>query len=171
MKKIIYIALSLLILVLLIILTIYLNGSRNDKSQLAAVSSEVVTNPNQTKGEEIIMTTFQKSGNFIKIDPLHYASGEVTVTKDGDYYYLNFSKDFSSADGPDLYVYLSSKQNYRNIALGGVDTSKTLNLGLLKSISGAQTYKVSKDDFEKYADSVIMWCKQFGVQFSRADLK
>lgn len=171
MKKIIYTVLFLLGLVALALIAVYINGSFADKSKVAAVTSEITQSPIETRSTDPVFTTFKKSGNFIKIDPLHYAAGTVSVTRDQDYYYLNFAKDFSSADGPDLYVYLSSKQNYRNIALGGVDTSKTLNLGLLKSISGAQTYKVSKDDFEKYADSVIMWCKQFGVQFSRADLK
>lgn len=112
-----------------------------------------------------------KSGEFIKIDPLHYASGGVSVEKFGENYKIKFENNFSAANGPDLYVYISEPQNYRNIALGGVDTSKTLNLGALKKQKSAQEYLVSKKDFEKYGDSVIIWCKQFGVQFSRADLK
>lgn len=112
-----------------------------------------------------------KSGKFNKIDPLHYASGAATVEQIGENYKIKFASNFSSADGPDLYVYLSEPQNFKNIALGGVDTSKTLNLGLLKKLSGSQEYLVSKDDFEKYSGSIVIWCKQFGVQFSRADLK
>ena len=116
-------------------------------------------------------STLVKSGEFIKIDPLHYASGKVTVEKIGDNYKLVFANNFSSEPGPDLYVYLSSPQNYKNIALGGVDTSKTLNIGKLKSTNSSQEYLISKKDFELYSDSVIIWCKSFKVQFSRADLK
>lgn len=113
----------------------------------------------------------QKSGSFIKIDPLHYASGQVKVEKAGENYKLVFQENFSSASGPDLYVYLSAKQSYRNIAVGGLNTGKTINVGVLKSGSGKQEYLVSKKDFEDYGDAVVIWCKQFGVQFSRAELK
>lgn len=112
-----------------------------------------------------------KSGNFIKIDPLHYASGEVYIEKVGDNYRLVLNNDFASAPGPDLFVYLSSPQKFRNIALGGLDTAKTINLGVLKSQKGRQEYYISKNDFENYNGAVVIWCKQFGVQFSRADLE
>ena len=126
---------------------------------------------NETPKEVVVENKITKNGSFIKIDAAHNASGDVSVSGDEKYYYINFKDNFSSANGPDLYVYLSSKQEYKNIAIGGVDTSKTLNVGKLRSISGPQTYKVSKVEFEKYSDSVIIWCKNFGVQFSRAELK
>jgi hypothetical protein len=169
MKKIIYTLSALAILIGLAFFALYTNGTRNDKSEPVAVS----TNTNENEAESV-QTSIKKqslSGSFTKIDPLHYASGKVNVLSDENYYYINLAEDFSSADGPDLYVYLSSEQNYKNIAVGGVDTSKTLNIGELKNISGAQSYKVSKQEFEKYSDSVIIWCKKFGVQFSRAELK
>ncbi len=112
-----------------------------------------------------------KSGMFIKIDPLHYASGQVKVEKAGENYKLVFQNNFSAAPGPDLYVYLSAPQSYKNIAVGGLDTAKTVNIGVLKSGKGTQEYLVSKGDFEKYGDAVVIWCKQFGVQFSRAELR
>jgi hypothetical protein len=118
---------------------------------------------------EIVMKT--KNGSFNKIDALHYASGNVSVESLGENYKIKFANNFSSANGPDLYVYLASPQKYRNIAIGGVDTSKTLNLGLLKNLKGEQEYLVSKKDFEQYGDAIVIWCKQFGVQFSRAELK
>jgi ABC-type antimicrobial peptide transport system permease subunit len=161
MKKIIYIILGLVLLVAITISALY-----NDKSKL----SESVDDSNN-----IISTikndTAIKGGDFIKIDAAHYASGKVSTSFDGANYNINFENNFSSANGPDLYVYLSEKQEYKNIAVGGVDTSKTLNIGKLKNISGVQNYKVSKEEFEKYSDSVIIWCKDFGIQFSRADLK
>jgi hypothetical protein len=111
------------------------------------------------------------SGNFNKIDALHYGSGQVLVEKFGENYKLKFQNNFSSADGPDLFVYLSQSQDFKNRAIGGLDTKKTLNIGVLKNLKGEQEYIVSKNDFEKYNGAVVIWCKQFGIQFSRADLK
>ncbi len=124
-----------------------------------------------TKGEEKKVVATIKQGSFIKIDPVHYASGDVTVEKLGENYKVKIRSNFSSAAGPDLFVYLSEMQNFKNIALGGVNTGKTLNLGALKNLKGEQEYIVSKNDFEKYNSSIIIWCRQFGIQFSRADFK
>ena len=110
-------------------------------------------------------------GSFIKIDALHYAGGDVSVEKSGENYKISFAENFASANGPDLYVYLSAPQAFKNTALGGFDTAKTINLGLLKSQKGKQEYLVSAKDFEANNGAVIIWCKQFSVQFSRADLK
>lgn len=184
MKKIIYVILGLVLITGLIFEGLYINANYNDKSKVSESANETkevfrdekVSEKEMTTQEKKIMTTVKedtiiKSGNFTKIDPVHYAKGKVDVTFDGKDYNIAFEKDFSSADGPDLYIYLSEKQNYKNTAIGGVDTSKTLNIGKLKNISGTQSYKVSKAEFEKYSDSVIIWCKDFGVQFSRADLR
>ncbi len=186
MQKIIYIILGLVLLAGLVFGILYINGNYNDKSKVSESfdSEKSVTLKNKAmekendmvkkdvpKEEAVKVNTFLKSGTFNKIDSVHNGTGEVKVTSDENYYYLNFQNNFSVANGPDLYVYLSSRQEYKNIAVGGVDTGRTLNIGKLKNISGAQVYKVSKEEFEKYSDSVIIWCKDFGVQFSRAELK
>lgn len=149
-----------------------------EKEETISEKGEVIVKKNSefmikkdTEAKVVAENKILKTGSFNKIDPAHYAFGEVVVISDANFYYLNFQNNFSSANGPDLYVYLSLKQEYKNIAIGGVDTSKTLNIGKLKNISGAQSYKVSKAEFEKYSDSVIIWCKDFGIQFSRADLR
>lgn len=179
MQKIIYIILGLVLLAGIVFGGLYINGNYNDKSQVSKSfdSENSMTSKNEvmekdvTKVETVRVNTFLKSGTFNKIDSIHNGAGEVKVTSDENYYYLNFQSNFSVANGPDLFVYLSEKQEYKNIAVGGVDTSKTLNIGKLSRITGAQSYKISKAEFEKYNDSVIIWCKDFGVQFSRAELK
>jgi hypothetical protein len=65
---------------------------------------------------------------------------------------------------------LSASQDFKNRAVAGLDTSKTINLGVLKNIKGEQEYFVSKKDFESHDAAVVIWCKEFGIQFSRADL-
>ena len=149
MKKIIPIIILMGILVLSSILyfvfqkdqskmaEIFQGDTMNDKNIL----EKIVENPPQlqnTKTDEVgtasTSSVSVKTGTFIKIDPLHYASGNLRVEKSGENYKLVFADNFSSAPGPDLYVYLSSPQNYKNIALGGVDTSKTLNIGKLNLV-------------------------------------
>lgn len=191
MQKIIYIILGLVLLGSIAFGILYIRGNYNDKSKISSVlkenleikkeaqtttKDEVGNLDRKENGKEEIKkveskNNFLKIGSFNKIDPVHYASGEVKVSSDNEFYYINFQNNFNSANGPDLYVYLSSKQEYKNIAVGGVDTGRTLNIGKLKNISDAQVYKVSKEEFEKYSDSVIIWCKDFGIQFSRAELK
>lgn len=186
MKKII---ISIILIGIIVLVSIIFLISKKDESKVAEIQQEeisdnknivekILENPpklqdqmvatNKPENEKIMSV---KTGEFIKIDPLHYASGGVSIERSGENYKIVMADNFSSAPGPDLYIYLSEEQNYKNIALGGVDTSKTLNVGVLKSTSGRQEYLVSKKDFEKYGDSVIIWCKSFNVQFSRADLK
>ena len=112
-----------------------------------------------------------KAGKFNYLDPLHYGEGNVEIVDAGEYYKVKMSADFKSADAPDPHVYLGSAQEFKDRAVAGVDTAKTINLGKLKAFSGEQEYLVSKKDFETHDAAVIIWCKQFGVQISRADLK
>jgi hypothetical protein len=133
-KKIIYIILGLVLIGGLIFGGLYVNGNYNDKSQISEsfnaeevvmkkkLDSEAVMEKEKMVSEkaEIMMkkdtevkvvaeNKILKTGSFNKIDPAHYASGEVTVTSDASFYYINFQNNFSSANGPDLFVYLSSK--------------------------------------------------------------
>jgi hypothetical protein len=107
------------------------------------------------------------SGSFIKIDSLHYGNGDVELisTKDGKAY-LRFKTNTDIASGPDLFVYMSEKQDYNKL-----DTAKTLNLGKLKSNKGEQIYEITPEQLKKYDGAVVIWCKAFGVQFSRAEFK
>jgi hypothetical protein len=145
---------------------IFINKEKDLNLNLQKEKSETEKIENKNLESKVI-----SFGNFIKIDALHYASGDVTVESIGENYKIKLAQNFSSAKGPDLFVYLSEPQNFKNIAIGGLNTAKTLNLGLLKNLKGEQEYLVSKADFEKYNGAVVIWCKQFGVQFSRADLK
>lgn len=121
MQKIIYTTSSLILLATLVFGGLYFNGNYNDKSQTSTTLQENKVANKKEEGE--------KTGTFNRIDPAHYASGDVKISSDENYYYINFQDNFISANGPDLYVYLSSEQEYKNIAIGGIDTSKTLNIG------------------------------------------
>jgi len=67
---------------------------------------------------------------------------------------------FSSSNGPDLRVYLSRD----------VSASSFLNLGMLKSIMGKQTYVIpGNPDFTEFTH-VHVYCQQFSVSFGKAEI-
>jgi Electron transfer DM13 len=68
---------------------------------------------------------------------------------------------FSSQNGPDLKVYLSTDAN----------ASQYINLGPLKSTTGKQSYEVTgMPDLEQYK-FILVWCEQFSVLFGKAELQ
>lgn len=68
---------------------------------------------------------------------------------------------FSSQNGPDLKVYLSTDQN----------ATQYINLGALKSTTGKQSYNVTGmpelDDYK----FVLIWCQEFSVLFGKAEVQ
>ncbi|HEY5714520.1 MAG TPA: DM13 domain-containing protein [Candidatus Gracilibacteria bacterium] len=110
------------------------------------------------------------TGEFTKVDFLHKASGSVKAIDMGDEVVLEFSEDFVTTNGPDLFVYLSSEQEYGG-AVFGADTDKAVRLGVLSNKEGKQYYTVSKETWGKYNHSVFIWCRAFFVHFSHAILK
>lgn len=145
--------------------TIFLT-SQKDESKVAEVI-EV----KESEQKSVPQNTTLKTGAFNYLDPLHNGEGNVEVVEAGEFYKIKFASNFKSADAPDPHVYLGSAQEFKDRAVAGVDTSKTINLGKLKAFSGEQEYLVSKKDFDTHDAAVIIWCKKFGVQISRADLK
>jgi hypothetical protein len=130
--------------------------------------SPVVNQPQKTQDKNI------KTGQFLSLDPAHYAKGSVNIVENGNDIKVAFSQGFeTNPDGPDLYVWLVKKQDIKNIALGGVssDPKNYLDLGPLTAKSGSQAYQVTKSEFEANNYAVVIWCRAFGVQFSNAILK
>lgn len=67
---------------------------------------------------------------------------------------------FSSQNGPDLKVYLSTDEK----------ATRYINLGALKSTTGKQSYDVTgMPDLEEYK-FVLVWCQDFSVLFGKAEL-
>ena len=66
---------------------------------------------------------------------------------------------FSSSNGPDLKVYLSTTTG----------ATSFVNLGKLKSTSGKQTYDIPDGtDIDQFKFALI-WCQQFSVLFGKAE--
>lgn len=67
--------------------------------------------------------------------------------------------NFSSSNGPDLRVYLSTTTS----------ATSFVNLGKLKSTRGKQTYEIPDGtDIEQFKFALI-WCQQFSALFGKAE--
>jgi len=101
------------------------------------------------------------AGSFVGVgDGIHDAKGNALVVPlENDQQILRL-EDFSSTNGPDLYVYLASDST----------ASEYVSLGRLKANNGNQNYDIPEGtDLAKY-DTVLIWCKQFSVLFGSAEL-
>ena len=97
-------------------------------------------------------------------DPIHYGKGEVSVYQD----VVFLHKDFEVGPGPDFHVYLVPKADIRDA--GQVTGTMYVDLGRLRAFKGSQKYKVPAGvDLTKFP-SVVIWCQQFSVLISPADL-
>jgi hypothetical protein len=97
-------------------------------------------------------------------DPIHWGKGSVTVRQDNVF----LESDFEVGPGPKFHVYLVPKGKIR--ASGDITGEMFVDLGRLRAFKGSQRYVVPGGlDLAKF-QSVIIWCEQFSVLISPADL-
>lgn len=90
----------------------------------------------------------------------HTVSGTVKIYDDSGKKVVVLDP-FTSQNGPDLKVYLSTDQN----------ATQYVNLGALKSTTGKQSYDITgMPDLEQYK-FVLIWCQEFSVLFGKAEMK
>lgn len=96
----------------------------------------------------------------------HQTSGDIRSTRKNDQETVVLQANFKTDSGPDLKVYLSKDPQ------GKIDAQETgvLDLGPLKSTSGEQSYPVPSGEKLSSYKSVVIWCKQFSVNFGYATL-
>jgi electron transfer DM13 len=111
-------------------------------------------------GEQGPEASADLAGNFTGVgDEFHDASGIAKVIAVGDAKVLRL-ETFSSTNGPDLYVYLSTDK----------EATDFVSLGRLKANIGNQNYDIPEGtDLSKYS-TVLVWCQQFSVLFGNAEL-
>ncbi len=97
-------------------------------------------------------------------DPIHYGKGAVSVFPST--VFLN--KDFEVGPGPDFHVYLVPKADIRSS--DDVKETMYVDLGRLRAFKGSQKYAIPPGVDLKKFPSVVIWCQQFGVLISPADL-
>lgn len=103
-----------------------------------------------------------RSGTFVGADEFHFGSGTASLLEGSDGRVNLRFEDFAVRNGPDLYVYLSPDPD--GFAEGA------LELGTLKADTGAFNYELPPDSDPMAYASVVIWCKQFAVQFAHASL-
>ena len=139
------------------------NETKTIQSQKIEINQSNFTTPkeelstlHQDTQNEIVQLI---SAEFKDADSSHKVSGTTSVLYNTEQKFLRF-EDFSSTNGPDLYVYLATDESAEDF----------VNLGELKGNVGDQNYELSKGiDLEKY-DTVLIWCQRFGVLFGSAKL-
>jgi hypothetical protein len=109
------------------------------------------------------------AGDFVTIDQMHRGEGTVSVYQITDTEFVIRLEDFSVTSGPDLHVYLSHHEEPRTSS--EVVQPDYVDLGLLKSNTGAQNYDVPDGvDPDDYG-SVVIYSRSFNVIFSTATLE
>lgn len=113
-------------------------------------------------------TMLVAKGTFIQADPgdpVHYGKGKVSIYKKTVFLH----EDFEVGPGPDFHVYLVPKVKVR--ASSDVADTMYVDLGRLRSFKGSQKYPIPAGlDLNKF-ETVVVWCQQFSVLISPADLK
>ncbi|MGM0753732.1 MAG: DM13 domain-containing protein [Bacillota bacterium] len=95
-------------------------------------------------------------GTFQGADEIHEAKGKVSISE------KNIRlENFEVTNGPDLYVYLVEE---------GQKTKEGISLGKLKGNIGNQNYEIPGDHSASSGMDIVIWCKQFNVDFGRAEL-
>lgn len=116
----------------------------------------------QSSNVRVDVAGSSKSGTFMGNPETSYTvSGSAELVSSSGQLTLNFGSDFSSSNGPGLYVYLSP---FNGVGAGSVD------LGVLTSTSGAQSYSVPAGSTLADFSHVIIYCKPFTVTFGSAQL-
>lgn len=106
-------------------------------------------------------------GTFIhanKSDPIHWGRGSLEVRADSVF----LGDDFEVGPGPKYHVYLVPKGMIRSS--GDLSGQAFVDLGRLRAFKGSQRYAIPAGvDLSRF-QSVIIWCEQFSVLISPADL-
>lgn len=104
-----------------------------------------------------------RTGTFTGTDEFHFGHGTATLSETAPGTWTVRFEGFSVRNGPDLYVYVSPSAS-------GYDPA-AIELGKLKATDGNFNMDVPAGaPIEGSAASVVIWCKQFAVQFAVAPL-
>jgi hypothetical protein len=121
------------------------------------------TTPQHTPAPVAIPTAAPaRSGSFSGADDFHFGRGRATLIETKPGAWVVRFEDFSVRNGPDLFVYLSPDP--AGYARGAVE------LGRLKATDGAFNTRVPAGTDVTRLHSVVIWCRQFAVQFAVATL-
>ena len=106
------------------------------------------------------------SSGFTAVGKQQPTTGQVKLLKENGKRYLVFDSDFSTPNGPDVFVILHRNNTITN----NIKENNYINIARLENFSGGQRYlipdNVNLDDYQ----SVGIWCREFNVTFAFATL-
>lgn len=120
------------------------------------------TPPSAPANEPPATSAPPRTGSFTGADDFHFGRGTATLIETEPGRWVVRFEEFSVRNGPNLHVYLSPDAD--GYAKGAVD------LGKLKATDGAFNTAVPAGTDVAGLRSVVIWCKQFAVQFAVAPL-
>jgi Electron transfer DM13 len=98
------------------------------------------------------------------------ATGKAMIVREGGHSFLQLDAAFSTSDqGPDLHVLLDTMSNAPK-TYPGATGNRVINLGKLKSFSGAQRYPIPDSVNLANYKSVVIWCRMANATFAYAPL-
>lgn len=146
-----------------------------DTAMAAAMVQAALATPQTVPEEEQAMPEIQggqviTTGDFTQINTVQWAEGTATIYQFPDNSKLLRFEEFQAANGPDLRVLLSASEaptTIEEVQLGNLD----IELGRLKGNIGSQNYIIpAQIDMSQY-NSVVIYCRSFGVVFSTAPIR
>lgn len=138
---------------------------------ISGYAAQYLTNSSSSNNSQTIVaqgkTATIKSGNFIAGEKP--TTGMAKIVKEAGHNYLELNAAFSTSNqGPDLHVLLDTAatppKKYENLG-------PTVNLGKLRSYSGAQRYPLPDAINPSQIKSVVIWCRMANATFGYAPLK
>ena len=103
------------------------------------------------------------TGTLGYVDSLHNGTGSVLLLRTGDAVVLRF-ENVAITNAPDVHVYLSPETG------GKWSEPTSLYVGPLKATNGSFNYTLPVDAELSRYKSVVVWCRQFAVLVTWADL-
>ncbi|MBI4117305.1 MAG: DM13 domain-containing protein [Parcubacteria group bacterium] len=130
------------------------------------ISEELPKTTPSSKEQTLQEPKILKQGNFINADLFHKGSGQAYILEYPDGRKVLRFENFETVNGPDLFVYLSETST----PTGNLKSlGNFIDLGRLKGNIGNQNYELTEN--VSSLNSVVIWCKKFGVLFPYAVLK
>ncbi len=140
---------------------LFMNQTVNESLPAGALATQV----NQTSATALAAL---RSGHFGTIDAIHKGEGSAAVYRQPDGQLILRLDPFNVTNGPDLYVYLSTDPAPTSSAQ--LHQGGALEVARLKGNVGSQNYDLPADVNLSRFRSVVIYCKQFSVIFSSAEL-
>lgn len=132
---------------------------------LPSEAKEISSQINST--QVILAQNSQAQSTFTAVGKQQKTTGTVEVVQENGKKYLVLSSDFSTPNGPDVFLILHRDHPVKS----KIEEKDYINVAKLEKFSGGQRYQVPEnvnlDDFK----SVGIWCRQFNVTFASAVLK